>query len=157
MKSKTKNRRNPHHKYTVIGILGTKKTFKAKRSTAKYPNESAKQTEYLDRKTKGYTKLLMQGDGKALLARLRKCVDPQTWRSPVLKEIVKIQELIASKEMSKSWKEDDLGFRLYYFENIPKKPFDLYLTLPKYEQVLAVEKRIKLFKNLGKTGTFTFK
>jgi len=146
MKSKTKKKRNPHYKYTVIGILGTNKTFRAKKSDAKYPNKGAKQTEHFDRKAKGYAKLLMQGDGNALLARLRKCVDPQTWRSPVLKEIVKIQELIASKNMSKSWKEDDLEFRLYYFENIPKKPFDIYLTLAKYEQVLAVEKKVELMK-----------
>lgn len=101
------------------------------RNDAKFCGPTCRSHEFLFRKEKGYTKLLITGTQEEL-KKFYWGYTPLLQPNPLKDDYLKIIRTIELSDMTLSWKEVFDGFLVYHFPNRTTAPFEVFVDLTRF-------------------------
>ena len=117
-------------KTTEINCIRCKKKFISRRNDSKTCSKLCRVQEGLERKEKGYIHLMVNGTKKNLIDFYTK-ISRGAGFSHFFNDDNEIRSAIRTNDNSKTWKLEAKEFRLAFFPNNKKKPFELYFVTGK--------------------------
>ena len=142
---KTRKLSKYNSKTTEINCIRCRKKFYTPRNHSKTCSELCRVQEGIERKEKGYVHFMIGGTQKVLNDFLTKITSGMGFLH-FSDDANEIQSTIKSNDNSKTWKLEAKGFRLAFFPNNKKKPFELYFVTSKKKTFDLFHAPIPIFK-----------
>lgn len=131
MEIKNRNPLKHNSKVTEIKCIRCGVKIKVRRNDAKTCSSLCRVQEGIERKEKGYTHRVFRGNKNGLNEFLNN-IENSPINMTFNECIIGIREGIKINDNSASWKVDGKGYRLVFFPNNKKHPFELYFDTNKY-------------------------